>query len=74
MRGAMDSAAGAAKGAVSNARTYLNKQVNRAEHAASERWDRAAHWVNANPVASLGMAFAAGMVFSAMSGLSGSKR
>ncbi len=74
MRGAVDSASGAAKGAVTNARTFVNKQVNRAEHAASKQWDKAAHWVNSNPVSSLGIAFAAGMVFSAISGLSGSKR
>lgn len=74
MRGAVDSASGAARGAVANARTFVHKQVNRAEHAASKRWDRAAHWVSSNPVSSLGIAFAAGMVFSAVSGISKSKR
>jgi ElaB/YqjD/DUF883 family membrane-anchored ribosome-binding protein len=70
---AVDSASGAAKGAIANARTFVNKQVNRAEHAASERWDRAASWLTANPVTSIGIAFAAGMLVSAISGLSKSR-
>jgi ElaB/YqjD/DUF883 family membrane-anchored ribosome-binding protein len=73
MRGAVDSASGTAKGAVTHARTFVNKQVNRAEQAASKSWDRAARWVSVNPASSLGIAFAAGMLVSALSGRSSSK-
>ena len=72
-RNAMSTATTAAKSAMDQARGFVNKQANQAEKVASQQWDRASNWITQNPFSAVGVAFAAGLVFSAISSM-GSKR
>ncbi len=73
-RNAMNTATTAARSAAGQARGFVSKHANQAEKMASQQWDRASSWITKNPFSAIGVAFAAGLVFSAISSLSGSKR
>jgi ElaB/YqjD/DUF883 family membrane-anchored ribosome-binding protein len=74
LRDAVSSASDTAKEVMGNARSFVNKQAAHAEQAANEQWDRASNWVSANPFSAIGIAFGAGLVFSAISTFAGSRR
>jgi ElaB/YqjD/DUF883 family membrane-anchored ribosome-binding protein len=72
-RNAMSTATTAARSAMDQARGFMNKHANQAEKAASQQWDRASRWITQNPFSAMGVAFAAGLVFSAITS-KGSRR
>jgi ElaB/YqjD/DUF883 family membrane-anchored ribosome-binding protein len=62
----VDPALEAARDAVKQTRKFLTQQGKSLERAASDGRDRVSDWVAANPLAALGVAFAAGLLCTAL--------
>ena len=73
-REALNTASDKARGAIENARSFVGQKATDAEKLASAQWDHASKWITKNPFSAMGIAFGAGLVFSAISGIAGSRR
>lgn len=57
-----------ARNAVQDTRQRLSRQVSQAEHYAAAQYDQTARWVLANPLKSIGIAFAIGITLTGVFG------